>query len=45
MIYKSITQNWVVILPNLPRVVYNTLEDALKYNPGMKVFKSAWEIN
>ena len=45
MIYKSITQNWVVILPNLPRIVYNTLEEATKANPELKVFKSAWEIN
>jgi hypothetical protein len=45
MIYKSITQHWVVILPNLPRVIYNTLEEAQLNNPELKVFKSAWEIN
>lgn len=45
MIYKTIEQRWVVILPNVPRVVYNTLEDALNNNPNIKLFKSAWELN
>lgn len=45
MIYKTITQHYVVILPNTPRVVYATLIEAITNNPSIKLFRSAWELN